>query len=296
MCRTCASSAGRAAAGGVAAPSGTESRACPARPGSSRSTHARPRAGSTVSSDEPSCAIEFGGRSATPCESTVRAKSTGSPPPPSSFTESRPGLCRGHAVIVRFSAEETLDGRSPRKSGTDVNHGGGYAGVKAHSGRGAGGRRIGRICDDGHERAGPRRRRPRQPWRASRRGAVQERACAQLADRSRDRRRQPRRRTVGAQPGRSTPALKRRSASRDSRPRDSDRPGRGYPGLVKTVTASLYCGGSVQGSTPSAPLSSRGDAELDGSVTVPAKCLQPTVLVHPNGGAGAYIAASGFGG
>ncbi len=70
----------------------------------------------------------------------------------------------------------------------------------------------------------------------------------------------------------------------------------GTPGPVKTVTASLYCGGSVEGTTPSAPLSSRGDAELDGTVTVPSKCLQPTVLVHPNGGAGAYIAASGFGG
>lgn len=102
-------------------------------------------------------------------------------------------------MIVRFAAEETLDRRSPRKSGTDVNHGGGYAGVKAQS-------------------------------------------------------------------------------------------------PVKTVTASLYCGGAVEGTTPSAPLSSRGDAELDGTVTVPSKCLQPTVLVHPNGGAGVYIAASGFGG
>ena len=69
----------------------------------------------------------------------------------------------------------------------------------------------------------------------------------------------------------------------------------GTPGPVSTVTASLYCGGAVQGTTPSAPLSTRGDVDLDGTVIVPAKCLQPTVLVHPNGG-NAYIAASGFGG
>jgi len=70
----------------------------------------------------------------------------------------------------------------------------------------------------------------------------------------------------------------------------------GTTGPVTTVTASLYCGGTVVGTTPSAPLSSHGDADLEGMVTVPAKCLAPTVLVHPNGGAGAYIAASGFGG
>ena len=36
--------------------------------------------------------------------------------------------------------------------------------------------------------------------------------------------------------------------------------------------------------------------DADRLVTVPAKCLQPTVLVHPNGAATTYIAATGFGG
>jgi len=75
-------------------------------------------------------------------------------------------------------------------------------------------------------------------------------------------------------------------------------PFNGTPGPVKTVFASLYCGGSstAQGSTASVPISMGGDAFMQGSVTVPAKCLAPTVLVHPNGIATVYIAASGFGG
>jgi len=75
-------------------------------------------------------------------------------------------------------------------------------------------------------------------------------------------------------------------------------PGNGTPGPVTTVNASLYCGASTTpaGSTPSAPISRRGNAELAGSITVPAKCLAPTVLIHPNGSTAAYIAASGFGG
>jgi hypothetical protein len=75
-------------------------------------------------------------------------------------------------------------------------------------------------------------------------------------------------------------------------------PANGTPGPVTTVFASLYCGGSstATGSTASVPISTAGDAFMQGSVTVPAKCLAPTVLVHPNGIATIYIAASGFGG
>ena len=40
----------------------------------------------------------------------------------------------------------------------------------------------------------------------------------------------------------------------------------------------------------------QGDASMSGMVTVPAKCLAPLVLVHPNANGAAYIAASGFGG
>jgi hypothetical protein len=73
-------------------------------------------------------------------------------------------------------------------------------------------------------------------------------------------------------------------------------PGNGTPGPVMTVSASLYCGDSTMaaGTTPSAPISRRGDAAIEGQISVPAKCLAPTVLIHPNGLAGVYIAASGF--
>jgi hypothetical protein len=72
----------------------------------------------------------------------------------------------------------------------------------------------------------------------------------------------------------------------------------GTPGPVTTVSASLYCGASstAQGTTPSVPISMTGDAFMQGPVTVPAKCLQPTVLVHPNSATTTYIAATGFGG
>jgi hypothetical protein len=68
-------------------------------------------------------------------------------------------------------------------------------------------------------------------------------------------------------------------------------------GPVTTVTVSLYCApdssAAVFTTTP-APLSSRGDARIRQHVTVPSRCLAPVVLVHPNGGAGAYIMATGF--
>jgi hypothetical protein len=74
-------------------------------------------------------------------------------------------------------------------------------------------------------------------------------------------------------------------------------PGNGTPGPVMTVSASLYCGAGTTavGTTPSVPISRRGNADIDGHVSVPAKCLAPTVLVHPNGAAAVYIAANGFG-
>ena len=74
-------------------------------------------------------------------------------------------------------------------------------------------------------------------------------------------------------------------------------PGNGTPGPVTSITASLYCGADTTGAvatTGSVPLSSQGDARIDEHITLPAKCLAPIILVHPNGNAGAYIAASGF--
>jgi len=76
-------------------------------------------------------------------------------------------------------------------------------------------------------------------------------------------------------------------------------PGNGTPGPVTTVTASLYCGpdsAAAVGTTPASPIDMRGNARMSGTITLPAKCLAPIVLVHPNGSDAAYIAASGFGG
>jgi hypothetical protein len=69
-------------------------------------------------------------------------------------------------------------------------------------------------------------------------------------------------------------------------------------GPVHMVSASLFCGAdtTAAATTPTVTLSSTGDAQIDARVGLPAKCLAPVVLVHPNGNAAAYIAASGFGG
>ena len=73
--------------------------------------------------------------------------------------------------------------------------------------------------------------------------------------------------------------------------------GTNNPGPVTTITVSLYCApdssAAVFTTTPT-PLSSHGDARVRQHVTVPSRCLAPVVLVHPNGGAGAYIMATGF--
>lgn len=74
-------------------------------------------------------------------------------------------------------------------------------------------------------------------------------------------------------------------------------PGNGTPGPVTSITASLYCGADTTAAvatTGSVPLSMQGDARIDEHITLPAKCLAPIVLVHPNGNPAAYIAASGF--
>lgn len=72
----------------------------------------------------------------------------------------------------------------------------------------------------------------------------------------------------------------------------------GTTGPVKTVDASLYCGGNPTpaGTSASVPISTRGDARISARFTLPAKCQVPALLIHPNGAAGVYIATSGFGG
>jgi hypothetical protein len=46
--------------------------------------------------------------------------------------------------------------------------------------------------------------------------------------------------------------------------------------------------------TDPAPLSQQGNGTIRDRITLPAKCLGAIILVHPNGGDAAYIAASGF--
>ena len=70
------------------------------------------------------------------------------------------------------------------------------------------------------------------------------------------------------------------------------------PGPVTTISASLFCAPDSNASAAftagPVPLSSDGDARISQHVTLPARCLAPLVLVHPNGNATRYIAASGF--
>ncbi len=75
----------------------------------------------------------------------------------------------------------------------------------------------------------------------------------------------------------------------------------GTTGPVTMVAASLVCNGVVVGSTAVAPLSTSGNAEMEGKVTT-AACGSPTVLVRiaPSTSAtaaelGAFIAVSGTG-
>lgn len=66
---------------------------------------------------------------------------------------------------------------------------------------------------------------------------------------------------------------------------------------VTTVNASLYCApdsSAAVATTVSAPISEDGDARISDTLTLPATCLAPTVLVHPNGSLTAYIALPGW--
>ena len=75
-------------------------------------------------------------------------------------------------------------------------------------------------------------------------------------------------------------------------------PSLGNAGPVTSITISLYCSpdssAAAAFTTQSVPLSQQGSARVRQHVTVPSRCLAPVLLVHPNGAAGAYIAATGF--
>ncbi len=59
---------------------------------------------------------------------------------------------------------------------------------------------------------------------------------------------------------------------------------------VAQVKASMVCGGVVTGTTGLAPISPDGDAEIRDTVSVPATCADPNVLIRVAGGA--WIAAT----
>ncbi len=72
---------------------------------------------------------------------------------------------------------------------------------------------------------------------------------------------------------------------------------------VQMVAVSVVCGGSggsVVASTDGVTLSSRGDAEIDAQITLPATCMAPVVLVrifNPIGSqVGPFIAVNGING
>jgi hypothetical protein len=75
-------------------------------------------------------------------------------------------------------------------------------------------------------------------------------------------------------------------------------PGDNTPGPVTTVNASLYCGAdsdtAAVATTGQVPISRQGDANINTTISVPATCLAPLILVHPNGIAGAYISLEGW--
>ena len=75
--------------------------------------------------------------------------------------------------------------------------------------------------------------------------------------------------------------------------------GDGTPGGVMTISASLYCGADTDtaaaDTTRQVRISRAGDARIrDRGFDVPATCLAPVVLVHPNGNAATYIAVDGW--
>jgi hypothetical protein len=74
----------------------------------------------------------------------------------------------------------------------------------------------------------------------------------------------------------------------------STSPAPGAPAAVTTVSASLFCTGTLVGTTAAAPLSANGNAKITGQFTLPTFCASPLVLVHPNGNTAVYIAFSGF--
>ena len=75
-------------------------------------------------------------------------------------------------------------------------------------------------------------------------------------------------------------------------------PALGTAGPVTTVSASLLCGADAQTgptvTTGAFPLSQAGNARIEAKLNLPATCLAPIFVIHPNGGTTRYIAVSGW--
>lgn len=73
-----------------------------------------------------------------------------------------------------------------------------------------------------------------------------------------------------------------------------------YPRAATSLSATfhpaIYCGNDTMAAvtSPSVPLSQKGNAFIYAHVTLPSSCLTPVVLVNPNSLPSIYIAASGF--
>jgi len=62
---------------------------------------------------------------------------------------------------------------------------------------------------------------------------------------------------------------------------------------VPRISASVVCSGAVVAMTRSVAFSPKGDAEIEATLALPARCLAPAVLLNPNELSGTYIAVTG---
>ena len=63
---------------------------------------------------------------------------------------------------------------------------------------------------------------------------------------------------------------------------------------VPTLSASVFCGGTLVALTATVPFSRSGDARLERDIgDLPSPCLAPAVFVHPNAITARYIAFNG---
>ena len=73
----------------------------------------------------------------------------------------------------------------------------------------------------------------------------------------------------------------------------------GTPDGVTGLVAAVICGGSggtIAAQTAGVPLSQAGDAKISASMTLPARCVAPVIVVREifDGAEGGWLAATGF--